>query len=363
MSTLTNASSETAMRIARELDQEHQQYSKEIIRNATALAEQNLPRKDDLFDHYLSGMRGFYTRLAHSVPLRLTGALQLILGSLDLASIEEQIRNKTSRRDVLENQQEELEQTQRKLEEGLHPEDYHAYYWILWLLGMTDVVGMIAAFLTVFSDSYFIAIVLGTVFGIAIFLAIKAAVLYLRDKPVTASHRWIRIALPFFFIAAALIIGMLRGHQVNEEGTSWMNGMIFSFVNLVIFLATAFVVYMFFPSEVQLVKREQAHDNQVKLSGIDRDITTVQGEIKQLKAQKHAVATERLQIRHQQKILIDRVQAMWDEAVGLFILTNRKYRADKINPTCFQSSVAPLVITNDDEVHQPISAHDKMLNE
>lgn len=335
--------------IKQTLDKEHGDYTKEVIHNASGLAHDNLPGVDELsYEHHVANIRGFYARLLNSIPLRLSGALQLMLGSLDLATIDERIKKQTDQHDALEKEKNYLQSDLNKINNGNPPHAYRTYTFLLWLLGLADVISMIGAFLALLGESYIVAIILGILFGISLFLAIKAAVLLYRDKP-QISNRWMRYAIPIALVVSAILLGLMRSAQVGEEATSQITPFIFIIINIVIFFATAIVVYMFFPSEQQLQQMETCTKLETEIDTKEKTIKQIDEQITGLKTAKHQLAQDRLHIRHAQKLLCDRVQAMWQESIGIFIATNIRYRTDKQYPQCFKTPLEPLVVNHDDE--------------
>lgn len=335
--------------IKKTLDKEHSNYLKEVIHTASGLAHDNLPNADEVScEHHVANIRGFYARLLNSIPLRLAGALQLMLGALDIATIDEQINKQTDLRDAREKEKNYLQSDLQKISGNNPPKSYHTYTFLLWLLGLADVISMIAAFLALLGESYVVAIILGILFGISLFLTIKAAVLLYRDKP-QIPNKWVRYTIPFALVVSAILLGLMRTAQVGEETTPLITPFIFIIINLVIFFATAIVVYMFFPSEQQLQQMEACKKLEKEIAKQEKAIKQLDEQIATLKARKHQLAQERLQIRHAQKLLCDRVQAMWQESIGTFIATNIRYRTDKQYPHCFRTPLEPLSVNHDDE--------------
>lgn len=143
MKTQTQINSTTALEasiehIKRELDKEHSAYTKEVIHNASGLAHDNLPNADEVScEHHVASIRGFYARLLNSIPLRLAGALQLILGAFDIATIDQQIGKKTAERDAFEKEKNYLRSDLNKINAGNPPQAYRTYTILLYAIAKT----------------------------------------------------------------------------------------------------------------------------------------------------------------------------------------------------------------------------------
>lgn len=330
-----------------ELDSAHKVYLKEVIHDASTLAHSNLPEAENesgSCEHHFANMRGFYTRLSNGIPLRLGGALQLMLGSFDMANINEKIGKLTHKRDLEERDFNHLKSDLERTDNADLPKEHLLFLRIVWLLLFGDILSMISAFLAL-GESFFVSIVLGTLFGAGIFLSIKAFVLVYRDKDI--HNRWIKYVLPWILLFVAVIIGLMRGLGSNEHSIT--ASLVFICINLVLFIANAVVIYQFYPSHSQL-KQIEYTDSLKKAVQEKKDIITqLDQEIEQLNVQKNHTARYRVQIRHAQKLLFERVQSMFIEAIGVFIQTNQRHRKDLKYPACFKVPIAPLEVSNDDE--------------
>lgn len=341
--------------IKRELDAQHMEFLKEVPFIASSFAHGNYPQKDNnSIEPYFKKVKGFYQRLKNDVPLKLQGALQLLYGTFDIGKLDESINKKAEERAKIEKEKHHLLDTQNK--NGI-PKNINSYKWakyLLWFLGFVDVVSVVTAFLNVFSDNYFIAIVLGISIGVSMLLLIKSAVLDMRDNPETSTRKRVKWIIIILLAIVAIIIGGLRYAQTadspEQTQTMFASPLVFIVINFLIMAATAYVVYMYYPSDTEVQCFEQYNQLQKEIALKENQIKELDIEIDELKNNKNAIGKYRLQLRHFQQVLYQRIQAMYEEAFGVYIEHNLKHRTDGVYPLCFNDPIPTLDnMENEDE--------------
>lgn len=328
-----------------EIDKEHKEYTKEIIHNATNLAHQNQPGLDDMLEPFIGMIRGYYTRLGNSISLRLSGNTQMLLGSLDHATAIQEIERLTTDRDELITEQKYAQTDLDKTENVDIPKEHILFSKFIWVLLIADILAMTTSFL-VLQESFLSSLVLGTLFGVCFFISIKATVIGFRDKEVKLG--WLRYVITIFLVSVAIVIGLMRGLNGDGETTSILTIIVFVAVNLMICFTNAIIIYIFYPSRLQLKQIEHRNKIQETITTLKTKINELNNKIQELKIKNNTNSKYRLEVRNGHMLLSERVISMFDESVALFIQTNQRYRTDKQYPNCFKQSIKPLKLKIED---------------
>lgn len=346
---------EKMSKLKEELDSLHNGFIKEVPYDASSLAHSNLPPHDaEKIDPYITKIKGFYQRLRNDIPHKVQGSLQLVYGAFDMNPIDEHLKKLETQKQILEKEKNHLKDD---LQRQAKPRDISQYKWtkvLLAFLAFFDVMSMIASFMGTFQENYLFAIVLGTTIGLSLIHFTKSLVLHIRDTPQTKSSLVVKWASLILLLLISIFIGGLRYVQSTDDGTVhqatlYSNPFVFILFNLLIIATTAYIVYMKCPSEKEIQEYHAYKKCEDDIIRKEQEIKQYDTDIDELKLKKTITGKYRLQLRHAQQIFYERIQAMYEEAVGVFIVANLKQRTDGKNPVCFTQPLAPLNISNEDE--------------
>ncbi len=328
-----------------EIDKEHKAYEKEVIHHATNMAHQNQPGNDDALEPFIGVIRGYYTRLGNSITLRLSGNTQMLLGSLDHTTAIQEIERLTAERDIFITEQNYAKSDLLKTEDVEIPKEHIMFSKFIWVLLIADILAMTTSFL-VLQESFLSSLILGTMFGVCFFISIKATVLGFRDKEVKLG--WLRYVITVFLFSVAIIIGLMRGLNGDGETSSILTTIVFIAVNLMICFTNAIIIYIFYPSRIQLKQIEQRTKIQENIKSLKANIEVINGRIQELKLKNNSNSKYRLEVRNGHILLCERVESMFNESIAIFIQTNLRYRTDKQYPNCFKQGIKPLKLKIED---------------
>lgn len=346
-----------------ELDTLHHQFLEKVPFDASSLAYSNLPPHDaDKIEPYITKIKGFYSRLRNDIPQKVQGSLQLVYGAFDMTPLDEQLKKLEQQKIITEREKNHLKD---ELKQRPKPRDISQYKWTKVLLGFLaffDVMSMIASFMGTFQENYLFAIVLGITIGLSLIYFTKSLVLHIRDTPQTKTSLAVKWASVILLLLISIFIGGLRYVQSTDDGTVhqatlYSNPFVFIVFNLLIVTTTAFIVYTKVPSEKDIQDYLAYKKCEDEIVQKEQEIKQIDKDIEDIKLKKSITAKYRLQLRHYQKIFYERIQAMYEQAVGEFIIANLKGRTDGKNPLCFTLPLAPLSISNEDEKIDNVLKH------
>ncbi|MDB5227831.1 MAG: hypothetical protein JWN78_2024 [Bacteroidota bacterium] len=162
---------------------------------------------------------------------------------------------------------------------------------------------------------------------------------------------WIVGALLFI---VAVILGGLRYAGVTtdnptQNATLFSNPLVYIVINIVLICSSAYYIFLYYPSMEEIKYCEDYKKMKDDLSKKNIEVKAKEQELEALKESKNAVARYRLQMRHYQAILLQRIEAMYQESIANFFEINTKMRTDHVFPLAFNQPIPPLDINNEDE--------------
>jgi hypothetical protein len=184
---------------------------------------------------------------------------------------------------------------------------------------------MIAAFLGVFKDLLIIAVAMGAMVGIGLFLLIKTATLAFRDSQEERAKQIVKWIILPMVIFAGVIFGILRYRQTVDDGSHvLLSPLVFIMINLITIACSIFVVYNHFPTneQVQYYAAWQKLEN--KIQNTNDKIQKLTNEIKTVQSAKLAIEMHEEQVRHSLQTFRGMIQSLYEEAVGIFITQVQK---------------------------------------
>ena len=342
-------------KLRQELDTLHNDFIEKIQYDASSLAYSNLPPPDsEKIEPFITKIKGFYLRLLNDIPQKIQGSLQLVYGAFDMNPIDEQLKKFDHQKQILEKEKNHLKDDLKQRPKPKDISQYKKTKILLGILAFFDVMSMIASFMGTFGENYLFAIMLGASIGLSLIYLTKSLVLQIRDKPQTKTSLVAKWASVILLILVSIYIGGLRyiysvdGADPHQE-TVFSSPIIFILINLLMVATTAYIVYTQVPSEEEIHEYHAYKKCEDDIVRKEQEIKQYEKEIDELKLKKSVTAKYRLQLRHYQQIFYERIRAMYEEAVGVFIVANLKQRTDGKNPVCFTQPLAPLNISNEDE--------------
>jgi hypothetical protein len=322
----------------------HEQIKRTTIPvTARDLAGKNLPLKDEpSFEPYVGPIRGSYTAIKKDIQIRFKGGIQKFLGVLFASHFTQKILEIKQKIKVL---QEKINNLELDLHRSIVPWNYTVYKKltaILAILAISDITWTTSSMLSL-SDVLIIAVVIGIVLGLSQIFATKAAVLAIRQ--IQNPHKRTKYYLIAIFGALlfSVIIGLFRDnyvrHNTNTIISFWgSNFIVFAFINMVPILATALLLHYFYPTKEQMEEIK-------KYDELKREIKKCTTEIKILEEDQRRFEIQRMEgislnekMMHDEVKLLEKVDAYYDESIGLFKNENIIRRSDGSYPACFKNA-------------------------
>ncbi|MDB5227832.1 MAG: hypothetical protein JWN78_2025 [Bacteroidota bacterium] len=160
--------------IKNELNNEHNEFLHTEVKSiATGYAQKNYPKEMDSMLPFLSKIRAFYLKLKSEVPLRISGQLQLLNGSLEIGKLDEHIKKCEEEKTALEKERWQLDNAFKRASNPINLDSLKWKKLSLWIIGAIDVVGYTASFINVMNDNYVFACVLGLSVGLEPYFLLK----------------------------------------------------------------------------------------------------------------------------------------------------------------------------------------------
>jgi len=333
--------------INQEVTKLHQHIQTSVIFEAQSYSNKGLPAPDESsIEPYLTGLIGQYMALKKDVSLKLQGGLQKLFGMASITAMNEKI-NAVKDAIVKEiNSINNLETDKSRMNISTNHTAYKKYAWLLFLFAIAECLLTMSCFLKI-GDIVIIALVLGTVIGLAQIYAAKTTTLFIREINEPRKRKsYYRLAL-IGFTVFSLFLGALRfyfAHQGAAAGIPIiiLNPFSFAALNMLLVIASALLVHFYFPSKYEMQELEQ-------VDGINKKINLCAKRKRELELQHEHLLKERVQaikvhgaLAHSEQELFQKIDAFFDEAVGKFKHENVIKRADGTFPICFKQPHVPL---------------------
>jgi len=319
------------------------EVTKKTVAPVTArdLAEKNLPTADEpSFEPYISQLKARYTTLKKNVELNVEGGIQKFLGILNGSYLTQKI---TEVKEKITAENNKIKNLMIDRNRCIIPWNYRIYKNLIWLLilfGISDSIWTSSSFLYL-NDIVFVAIVIGIVLGLSQIFASKAAVLAIRQ--IQSARR--RTKYYLIAIAGALIfsiiLGLFRDNYIRENSDEiisfWSsNPFYFALINMVPIIATALLLHYFYPTKEQIEEIKKYEDIKEQIKHCDAAIKSLQREQKQLERERIEGLSLNEKLMHDETKLLEKVDAHYDESIGVFKHENILRRTDGLFPVCFK---------------------------
>ncbi len=202
-------------------------------------------------------------------------------------------------------------------------------------------------------DIVLIAAFVGCIIGLAQVYAAKTTVLAIREIDDVAKRKKYYLAALIGFSIFSLLLGLLRYYFAHQGAASAapfivLNPFVFAAFNMMLIVASALLVYHYFPSKAEIAELEHINDIDRKIKQSLAAQTALQKEYDKLLAERVLVTTLHSQIMHDQQKLFDKIDNFYLEAEGTFKNENISKRTDNAFPLCFKNPHQPLPNTDVD---------------
>ena len=338
-----------------EINSKHQSILQQsVLHEARSYADKNLPKPDEPFiEPYLTSISAQYKALKKDVSVKLQGSLQRFLGVTGISPIDEKINltneGITKETDKLRNLESDKDRTQVN---GCNT-SYKQHKWLLFLFGIAECFLTISCFLKI-GDIFIIALIVGAIIGLAQVYAAKTTVLFIREVENPRKQKLYTIIALISFSLFSLMLGSMRYYFAHAGVAShlpfiFLNPFTFAAFNMLLIIASALLVYFFFPTKAELEQITQ-------IEAIEKDIKKSTKQKNQLVCQHDTLVTEKVkavkihgELAHCEKELFEKIDAFYDEAVGKFKHENVTKRTDGAFPECFKNAHGTLPISGNNE--------------
>ena len=326
----------------------HEQFRQTtVLQESKNYASNNFPNPDDTsFESCLTTIRGFYSKLRKEVSIKLQGGVQQVMGAANLATAKQNIENKEKEIQVETDKKERLAVDRGRIFiEGDHA-SYKKQRTLLIIFAIGECLWTVSAFLKL-GDILLIALLLGIALGLAQISAVTSATQIIKEIDDRKKRRIYTIIAAIGFFALSCFLALLRYWFIHAGAATnvpfiVMNPFTFAAINMLFIAATALVIIFYYPTKSQIEAMRKAE-------GLDKEIQGVEARCKELHAELTVLIKEReffVELRtrliHAERKLHEKINTMFDEAVGVFKSENVAKRPDKTFPQSFKNPHDPL---------------------
>lgn len=332
-------------KLSREISKKHKANLPTVVAKAKGLAARGLPANDaPSIEPLLVEHRGFYMSLKSYISLCLKGRLQTIMGKVSLDKFKTLIANcfasiKIKREEIhqLHLDKNALTATNR----GIAPS---VLIMLFILLGLGDVSFNISLFINL-NEIFLIALIIGTVVGIAQMLLAKTCVVAIRDSAAPQHQRVWFIALTLGFAIISVSLGATRYHFLDKTLATnvWViNPFLFAIINLLLVGASGALAYYYWPTNEVMHELLEKDRIDKQIAKKEKEIKRLETQITELEHTKNEVIALHGQLIHDEATLHQQINADFDHAVGTLMSEIIQRRSDGILPACFLIAHEPL---------------------
>lgn len=318
-----------------------------VLVESKSYAFKNLPAPDELsLLPFLSSIRGKYDALKKNIAVKLKGGYQKFAGAISVATYGEKLTAlKESIKKEHDNYNNLVSDKNRVATKNRHT-GYKKVKWLLPLFGIAESLLTVSCFLKI-GDIMLIAIIVGSTIGLAQIYAAKTTVLAIREIDDTPRRRRYYLIAAIIFTVLSIVLGLVRYYFSSQSSVTaipllFLNPFTFAACNMLLVLASALIVYYYYPTKTEATELEQLQqiERQIKESEIRQK--TLQTEYDTLFAERAAVTSLHGQVMHDEQKLFEKIDSFYQEAVGIFKNENICKRTDGMFPTCFKNPHEPL---------------------
>lgn len=335
-------------KINEDLNRSHQfLVETSVLPEAKLYAEKNWPAANELsIEPFVTTFKGQYNALKKDVSMRMQGGMQKILGTAAMVALNERINTITEaiRNEI--NRCKNLNSDRCRIIVHFSKKVYRFQKLLLFLFGIAESLLNISCFLGL-GDIVIIAAIVGTIIGLAQIYAVKTTVLFIREMTDPQKQKlYLKIALAGFTVVS-LVLGAIR-YYLAHTGTATnmpfvvLNPFTFVTFNMMFVIATALLVFFYFPSKSETNKLEQIEeiDDQIKKINLRRE--KLEYEHNDLLYKRQEIIKVHGEIIHDEQKLHEKIDLKYDEAIGTFKSENVSKRTDGKFPECFKHPHTPL---------------------
>lgn len=349
----TKAMSLEAELLRDEITKEHEAFCEQdapLIGSCNARLTPSLPRETDTsLAPYIHKIMMVYKSLADKVSSTLHGTNQLMYGKIAMAKLNEEIEIKTKLKDGLNKEREFLLDDKKKQSYKMHHEPIDNIKNYNTLLLCLDIISVSAACLNVFQEAPILGLLLGITIGLGLYILLKMVVVDIRDNVQSFTRKTIKWSVVTLVFLLAISLGIMRA-QGSDENHIAQNASILTLINIIVFGATAYVMYRYEPSKADKKELQKYESIERDIEDKNASIKELDNEIKLLNDEKNKVGLKHLQIRYDQKQLNATIKNYYHIAVSIYMEHNLRHRTDGVFPQCF-NSIPDLEINNEDETN------------
>jgi hypothetical protein len=338
-----------------EIKKSHQGIIKtSVVLEANNYAKKNLPKPDESsVEPYLNSLRGQYKALKKEISVKLKGKLQQFLGTIGIKPLDEKIQAHAQAIAVEADEIQNLEADKGRLEASCSWPDFKKYSWLLFLFGLAECLLTVSCFISI-GDIFIIALIVGIIIGLAQVYSAKTTVLFIREIENPRKQKLYAILALVGFSVFSIVIGTLRYYFAHVGIASSvpitaLNPFTFAAVNLLLVLASALLVYFFYPFKHELEQLSQIEKIVIEIKkrrGRQQDLIKDYDRHVEKRVEAYKVHGE---VAHCEKELNEKIDAFYEEAIGKFKHENVTKRTDGAFPECFKQPHIALPAITDSE--------------
>lgn len=338
----------SAQKASLHIDKKHQTTIDEtVLIEAKTYAQRNLPGLNEpSLDPYTTSIRGKYIMLVNEVKVLLKGDQQKALGSVNLATSNQQIENANTILKSEINQCNDLRCDLARYNNNHAYREYQKQRFLLWFFSIAECAWTTMAFLK-FGEILILAALIGLGIGLAQIIITIRAIQIIKEIEDARRRRFYLYVFAAGTIVISLVMGVLRYYFAQGDSASsipflGLNPFTFAAFNLVLILATTLTVYYYYPSKGELKRINKAKDIEKAIVKKERRIKLYNTELRELQNDRELIMELHATAEHDEKKLLQKINGCFDEAIGQFKHYNITMRHDGQFPQAFSFTIQTL---------------------
>ncbi|MDB5198047.1 MAG: hypothetical protein JWO92_10 [Chitinophagaceae bacterium] len=319
----------------------------QVIFESDGYAAKNLPRSNEVsIRPYLITIIALYVAIKRDISVILQGGAQTLLGKVNLGTSNQKI-------DLMKKAIEKVEEKIRHLTvdkcrmnlEG-NCKTYLRYRMLLILFALGEILWVVAALLKL-GDVVLMALGLGIAIGLAQITAVKTVTQIIKEIKDKKKQKLYTIIAGIAFFLFSLSLGLLRYWFVHTGPGGnipfiAMNPFTFVAINMLFIVATALIVFFFYPGKEELKKIQMVVKIQEEIKMAQKEKQEQEKALFELMNERQFLMEAGIILNDAEKQLHKKVDSCYEESVGIFKLENTLKRPDGTFPVSFNNLHDPL---------------------
>lgn len=325
-----------------------------VVSEARNYAAKRMPNKSESsIEPFLTTIRAHYAGEKKEVEGAMNGAIQRALASMNITTANQKIESITKDQQNIMEKVRHLLLDKDKLHVSFDTASYERHRLLLALFGMGESMWN-AAFFVKIGDILLSGLIIGIIVGLAQIIGVKVTVQIIKDIPNKSKRRKYAYLAAIGFAFVSVVLATARYWLIlPSHGTIIpiyaVSPLLFTVINLLLMAATALMVYRFFPSRLEVRQIAAAKKIDGEIKALEKQYKDLQTGLIDLQNEREILIEYRVTVLHCQKMLLEKIDALYAASIGIFKEENVTKRSDGIFPDCFRDPHELLPGSNPDD--------------